>query len=82
MDNEWSEWSKHILLELQRLDRANDKLVSEINDLDSKLQKRFESLHIDIVTLKVKSSMWGAVAGVIATVLIESVISMILHLKS
>jgi len=52
--NSWREWSKFILKELERLNHQYEAL-------DEKLNK----LHVDLVTLKAKASIWGAIAGLI-----------------
>ena len=50
----WTEWSQHVLKELERL---NDQL--------EKLQDSSNNIHIELAMLKVKASAWGAVAGTI-----------------
>jgi len=52
--NSWTEWSKHILAELQRLD-GWCKDISE---------KQTEIL-VEIAALKVKAGIWGLVGGAI-----------------
>lgn len=56
MDNRegWTEWSKHVLIELKRLD-------SSIKDLDGHIRQ----VHVELAMLKVKSGLWGAVGSVI-----------------
>jgi len=53
-NNGWNEWSKHVLLELERLNECYDKL-------DIKTNKLFT----EIATLKVKSGVWGLIGGAI-----------------
>jgi hypothetical protein len=55
--NGWNEWSKFVLKELERLNTC-------YNALDSKVSK----IQTEIAMLKVKSGVWGAVAGIIAVV--------------
>lgn len=50
----WQEWSKHVLLELERL-----------NDCYEKLDGRVNAIREEIASLKVKSGMWGAVGACI-----------------
>jgi len=52
--NGWSEWAKHVLAELERLNSCYEKL-----DL------RIQEMHTDIVTLKIKAGIWGLVGGII-----------------
>ncbi len=50
--NGWQEWSKHVLKELERF----DELLSELN-------RTQVDIKIEIAMLKVKSSLWGMIAG-------------------
>ena len=50
----WNEWSRHVLSELERSDGNIQKLMEISN-----------GIRVDIATLKVKASAWGAVAGII-----------------
>jgi len=52
--NDWTEWRKHVLLELERLHAGQEKVEETMN-----------SLRVDIGMLKVKSGMWGAAAGLL-----------------
>lgn len=54
--NEWQSWSRYIISELKRLGscaESTEKVLGEIK--------------IEIATLKVKSGVWGAMAGLITT---------------
>ena len=53
-NNGWSEWGKHVLKELERL-----------NDCYESQTKLIQSIQIEIAMLKVKSSVWGGIAGLI-----------------
>ena len=50
--NGWKEWSKHVLAELKRLNECYEKLDESI-----------QGMKIDLAMLKVKSGIWGAIAG-------------------
>ena len=52
--NGWHEWSKHVLLELERLGK-------EQNETDDAMT----SIKVEIAMLKVKSGVWGAIGGLI-----------------
>jgi hypothetical protein len=56
-NNGWQEWSKHVLLELERLNSCYEKLDGKIN-----------TMREDIATLKVKAGLWGAIGAAIPTV--------------
>ena len=53
-ENGWKEWSKYVLKELERL-----------NECYKKLDDKVDSVRREIAVLKVKSGIWGAVAGMI-----------------
>jgi len=57
-DNGWNEWSRHVLKELDRL-----------NGCQGKIEKDIKKISVDIATLKVKAGVWGAIAGLIPSVL-------------
>ena len=51
-NNSWSEWSRHVLIELERL-----------NDNITKIFERIEKTNLDIQALKIKAGVWGFIAG-------------------
>lgn len=53
-NNGWSEWGKYVLKELERL-----------NDCYEEQQKIMQQIQVEIAMLKVKSSVWGGIAGLI-----------------
>lgn len=50
--NDWKEWRRHILLELERQGKS-------IEDIKVDLSK----IKTDLAMLKVKAGSWGAIAG-------------------
>lgn len=50
--NGWAEWGKHVLKELESL-----------NDYYKEQQREMQGIRVDIATLKVKSTLFGALAG-------------------
>jgi len=56
--NGWTEWSKYVLKELERLNTCYDSLNEKMNKISN-----------DIMMLKVKSGVWGAIAGLIPVVI-------------
>ena len=56
-ENGWSEWSKYVLKELERL-----------NDYQMAVSKKLDKLLIDTTIMKVKASLWGALAGVVPAI--------------
>ena len=60
MDNGWREWSRHVLKELDRLNTGYEKLDASIG-----------SLREQLAMLRGKAMVWGALAGVVVTVVIR-----------
>lgn len=56
-ENTWIEWSQYVLKELERLNACYEKVDSRLNSIER-----------DIVSLKVRSGLWGAVAGMIPAI--------------
>lgn len=56
--NGWTEWSKYVLKELERLNACYDSLNEKVGKISN-----------DIMMLKVKSGVWGAIAGLIPVVI-------------
>lgn len=54
----WSEWSKFVLKELERLNNVTESLKVEINEIK-----------VDVAKLQVKASIWGGVTGLITTLI-------------
>lgn len=52
--DDWQVWSKYVLEELK-------ELKDIYRDLDSKVNK----INQDIIALKIKSGIWGMIAGII-----------------
>ena len=50
----WREWSKHVLVELKRLDESYQRISDDIT-----------LIKVEIAQLKVKSGMWGAIGACI-----------------
>jgi len=73
-DDNWSEWSHHVLKELKRL---NDWIAS----VDGKLDKFQLEMVREITALKVKAGIWGLVGGAIP-VAIGIAIWLFYHLKA
>jgi len=60
---DWSEWRRHVLLEIRRLngnmERVNDQHLDVLNDLSR---------------LKVQSAIWGALGGILVSLLLTKLI--------
>lgn len=64
-NREWKECSHHILAELQRLAKNEDKVMERLDEIDRNINQKMHSLHIDIERLKVRAAAWGTIAGFI-----------------
>lgn len=53
-NNGWSEWGKYVLKELERL-----------NDYYEEQQKIIQQIQVEVAMLKVKSGIWGGIAGLV-----------------
>ncbi len=58
-DNGWTEWSKHVLAELKRL-----------NGCVEKIEKVQQDILVEMSALKVKSGVWGLLGGAIPAVIV------------
>lgn len=72
-NDEWAVWSKHVLMELDRLadcfERLDAKQTSCRDDMRKLFHETIRKLEVDLKTeiaaLKVRSGVWGAIAGAI-----------------
>lgn len=62
----WDEWRQHILLELKRLNTNLEKIES---DIVSDRQKVWEAIIAIQTELKLKAGIYGAVGGVVTTII-------------
>jgi hypothetical protein len=57
--NGWSEWSRYVLKELERLNNCYEGLHKDVGEIKT-----------EIATLKVKASIWGLAGGLIPAVIV------------
>jgi hypothetical protein len=57
--NGWDQWSRHVLAKLDKLDENY-----------CRLDKRLQDIRIEVATLKVKASVWGALAGLVPAAIV------------
>lgn len=78
----WEQWSKHVLTELDRLsgevkslntklDTSKDDIIGEISKLRGDVQGKMEEHSVAIGKLNVKSTMYGAIGGMVPMLLIS-----------
>jgi len=63
-NNGWTEWRKHVLLEIER-----------INENFEKMDERYRRMCIDVAKLKAYAAIWGAGGGAIITLIVAIVVS-------
>lgn len=66
--NGWQEWRQYVLLEIKRLSNNQEKL--EESNTDYRLKTA-----VELSRLRVWAGVYGAAAGILATVILREVIS-------
>lgn len=56
-ESTWTEWSQYVLKELERLNACYEKVDSRLGAIER-----------DIVSLKIRSGVWGAIAGMVPAI--------------
>lgn len=69
MDNDWGTWSKHVLLELERLNKVVEEFKKDNFEEHGAIRNIVNLTHTEIAILKVKSGLWGAAAGAVPTII-------------
>jgi hypothetical protein len=59
MEGSWENWSRHVLKELERLAESQKDHVDGL-----------VGIREEIATLKAKASIWGAIAGLIPSIIL------------
>lgn len=70
--NSWSEYRRLVTQSLKDLDQDIKDITKDVNNM------RYE-LGVEIAQLKVKSAFWGAIAGVVVTVIGTVIVDIILR---
>ncbi len=65
--NGWSEWQNHILAELRRLSAGVQHIADSNEDDHKEIRSDIAKTNTEVAMLKVKASLWGAIAGAIPT---------------
>ncbi len=66
----WNEWSKHVLLELNRLNTLYSQLTDALQERNDAINKEIQDMRVELATLKVRASMWGALAGLVPAMVV------------
>lgn len=86
----WPEYRRLVLAELVRLNNSivalDQKLDAreadhrrELTQQDDENRKEMAFVKADVLTLKLKASMWGAVAGAAGSFIVSVIVAMIAH---
>lgn len=70
-DNGWLEYKNRVLFQLEQTDKNIKDMNDEINKRLGSLEAKLDKLNTDVVVLKTKAIVYGAVAGFIITVFIQ-----------
>jgi len=76
--NGWGEWKNHVLLELSRMNDKIEKSDGKRLEYEVKSTEQRNKMSNQITAIKVKSGVWGAIAGLIPV----SVLFMWLYIKN
>ena len=68
-NNGWNEWSKHVLSELTRLNDIYSRLNDSIQERNEEINDKIQNIQVELATLKIRASMWGAASGTIPVLL-------------
>ena len=67
-DGGWDEYRRLVVDTLERLERNVERARNEIHDEAGKLRAEISTLKSDVVMLKVKASVWGALGGLMTAI--------------
>jgi hypothetical protein len=76
--NGWTEWSKHVLLELERQNKSQEKMEAEMIKQFTVMRDEIADLRTEIAMMKVKMNIYasgiGLVAGSIASIIVALIV--------
>ena len=61
----WLEYRRLVLNELERLDEAIKNLDKKLDERDKAQDVKVSAINLELLTLKIKASVYGAIAGAI-----------------
>lgn len=67
-DGAWETWRNHVLIELKRLDDSVKDNQRAILSSKEELKREIDLVRVEVVKLKIKAGVWGAVAGAIPAI--------------
>ena len=66
----WLEYRRLVLNELERLDEAIKNLDKKLDERDKAQDVKVSAINLELLTLKIKASVYGALAGAIFSALV------------
>ena len=57
--NGWTEWGKHVLLELERNEATHTRMMEKLNQIQEQ-----------VTMLRVKGAVWGAAGGIVSAIIV------------
>ncbi len=67
----WLEYRRLVLNELERLDEAIKNLDTKLDERDKAQDTKVSAINLELLTLKIKASVYGALAGAIFSALVD-----------
>ena len=69
LDNEWAAWSKHVLMELERLYKCQEEFKTQNHAEHNTIREEVGLINSELAVLRFKSGLWGAAAGAIPAIM-------------
>ena len=73
----WQEYRRLVLAELERLDMAIKNLDEKLDKRDKEQDAKVSAINLELLTLRIKASIYGALAGAIFSTLVAIVTALI-----
>ena len=73
----WQEYRRLVLAELERLDDAIKNLDEKLDKRDKEQDAKVSAINLELLTLRIKASIYGALAGAIFSTLVAIVTALI-----
>lgn len=73
----WQEYRRLVLAELERLDEAIKNLDEKLDKRDKEQDAKVSAINLELLTLRIKASIYGALAGAIFSTLVAIVTALI-----
>lgn len=68
-DNGWAEWKRYVLAKLEDLSSDVEKIKDSLVEKDKEIINQLHMIRDEIQTIKIKSGLWGVLAGSIPPIL-------------